>query len=88
VLEPYRQRLISEGVLTLTVRARPNARATKCVAVMDDGSLKVDLHAAPEDGEANAELIRFLAGEFLVAQSRVELVSGHRGRAKAVRITR
>jgi uncharacterized protein (TIGR00251 family) len=87
MLEVHRRRLAQEGMLTLNVRARPNARATKVLGILEDGSVKLDLHAAPEDGEANLELVRFLAQEFDVPRANVELVSGHRGRIKTLRLT-
>ena len=86
MLDSYRQRLQTEGTLTLTIRARPNARRTKIVGVMEDGSLKIDLHAAPEDGEANEELLKCLAAEFSVSRQAVTLLSGQRGRMKMVTI--
>lgn len=88
MLEAYHQLLVSEGVITLTVRARPNARATKLVEILEDGSVKIAVHAAPEDGAANEEIIRFLAEIFGVSRGQVELLSGHRGRLKIVRISR
>ena len=88
MLRSYEQRLLSEGTLTLNVRARPNARVTRITGVMEDGSLKADVHAAPEDGEANKELARHLAERFGVGISNVELLSGHRGRLKVFRVVR
>ncbi len=54
---------------------------------MADGTIKIDITAAPEDGKANAQLVRFLAREFSVPLSHVEIVRGQTGRTKTVRIT-
>jgi uncharacterized protein len=58
------------------------------MGVMEDGSLKIDLHAPPEDGEANALLAQCLAEAFDVPNANVEILAGHRGRLKTVRIVR
>jgi uncharacterized protein len=74
----------SEAV-TLTVRIQPRASKNGIVR-MEDGSLKIRLTAPPVDGAANEALVKFLAGIFSIAQSQVEIVSGHTSRAKRVRI--
>lgn len=81
------QILASQGTVTLSLRVRPNAPRTKVKDVMDDGSVKIDLAAPAEEGKANKELVRFLAEEFGVHVSQVELLSGGGNRRKLVRIT-
>jgi uncharacterized protein (TIGR00251 family) len=44
--------------------------------------LKVAVQAPPVEGRANSALIEFLADQFGVAKSRVELVSGELSRSK------
>ena len=72
---------------TITVRVDPNAKSTKIKKTMSDGSLKIDVAAPADDGKANAELIRFLAGHFGVATSQIEILSGLASRRKTVRIS-
>jgi uncharacterized protein (TIGR00251 family) len=43
--------------------------------------------AAPVDGSANDRVVELLAEHFGVRRRQVEIVSGHRSRAKTVRIT-
>ena len=47
---------------------------------------KLDLAAPPVEGQANAELIRFLAEWLQVPRSRVRLVAGASSRRKIVEI--
>jgi uncharacterized protein (TIGR00251 family) len=54
---------------------------------MEDGSLKIRLTAPPVDGAANEALVKFLSDTLSVSKSQVEIVSGHTGRQKIVRIT-
>ena len=70
--------------LILTLRVQP--RASRDQFVVEPTRLKVRITAPPVDGAANSHLLRFLAGQFGVAQSRAELISGSTGRAKTVRI--
>jgi uncharacterized protein (TIGR00251 family) len=56
--------------------------------MMADDTLKIDIAAVPEDGEANLELVRFLASEFGVGRENIEILSGQRGRRKTVKVVR
>jgi hypothetical protein len=71
--------------LVLALHVQPGAKRTEVVGMHGD-ALKVRLAAPPVDGKANAELIRFLAGAFGVAQRDVTLVRGEASRAKQVRV--
>jgi len=53
---------------------------------MSDGTLKVKVAAAPEDGKANEELCRVLASHYGVARSEVEVLSGKTNTRKQVRV--
>lgn len=48
--------------------------------------LRVDLAAPPEDGKANAELLKLLTRILGLPASRVQLKSGHAARKKSVHI--
>ncbi len=47
-------------------------------------AVRVKVAARPVDGEANAELIRFLAEALSVPEGRVSIVKGSKGHRKAV----
>ena len=71
---------------TLSVRIQP--RSSKNGATrMEDGSLKIRLTAPPVDGAANEALVKFLSDTLSISKSSVEIVSGHTGRQKIVRIS-
>jgi uncharacterized protein (TIGR00251 family) len=72
--------------MTLHLRAKPNARVNQLLAA-PDGSLTVRLKAPPQDGQANAVLLAFLAETFGVPKSWVTLMSGHTAPFKKVEIT-
>lgn len=78
------RRTAEDGVI-LSVHACPRATRSAVCGLHGD-ALKVKLRAPPVDGEANLELVRFLAGELGVARSRVTILSGLTGRAKRVAV--
>jgi len=82
------QELEDKGEITFFVKVRPGASVTSVKEILDDGYIKIDVAAVPEGGNANAELIKFLAEEFRVSRSNVEIVSGKSAREKLVRVSR
>ena len=78
--------LAEQGRVDFIVRARPSASQTKAVEQLEDQSIKIAIAAAPENGKANIELVSFLANEFGVPKTQVELVSGHTSKVKHIRI--
>jgi uncharacterized protein (TIGR00251 family) len=74
-----------DGALLLNLRVQPRAKRNLLIGP-EGGHLKVRITAPPVEGKANAHLRRFLAEEFGVPQSRVELMAGARKRLKCVRI--
>lgn len=69
----------------LTLHVQPGAKVTAIQGRHGD-ALKVRLAAAPVDGKANAELLRFLADALRVPRSAVQLIAGQTSRQKRVRI--
>lgn len=73
------------GTVRLRVRVQPRASRTEIVGE-HDGALKVRLAAPPVDGDANRELVRFVAKALGLAPSHVRLVSGASSRSKTLEI--
>jgi len=69
----------------LRIRAQPRASRTE-LAGEHGGALKVRLAAPPVDGDANRELIRFIARAVHVPASAVRVVSGSSSRSKLLEI--
>jgi uncharacterized protein len=70
--------------LRIRVRVKPRAARSRVVSV--GGVVEVAVAAPPVDGEANEELVRFLASVLGVGRRNVEIVSGAHGRTKLLRI--
>lgn len=71
--------------MILTVKVIPRARKNE-IAGYENGVLKVRLKAVPEKGQANEELMDFLAEELELPKSSLTLVRGRTGRLKHVKI--
>ncbi len=69
----------------LLVRVVPRSSRTEIVE-QSVGYLKIKLKAAPQKGQANAELIKFLAKHFDVPKSQIEIIHGLTSREKLIRI--
>ena len=69
--------------MILHLRAKANARANQLL-VAPDGTVTVRLKAPPQEGQANAVLLAYLAELFGTSKSRVELLSGHTAPFKKV----
>ncbi len=69
-----------------TVKIVPKATKTEIVGIQEDGTIKIRLMSPPVEGQANDELIKFLAEFFRVSQKDIEIVAGLDGRRKLVSV--
>jgi uncharacterized protein (TIGR00251 family) len=69
----------------LKVYLQPRSSKNEIVGPYRDG-IKVRVTAPPTEGKANEALIKFLAKEFKVSASSVEILKGHNSREKIIRI--
>jgi hypothetical protein len=70
----------------LKVYLQPKSSKNEIVGPYRDG-IKVKVTAPPIEGKANEGLIRFLAKEFGISPSCIEIVKGHHFREKILRIS-
>jgi uncharacterized protein (TIGR00251 family) len=86
-MPPYHPAMVTKrpGVLTLSVKVKPNARASSLVQA-DDGTWLATLMSPPVDGKANAELIALIAERFGCVKAAVTIKAGAGGRVKLIRI--
>jgi uncharacterized protein (TIGR00251 family) len=75
-----------DGKVRIPVRVQPRASRSEVVGE-HAGALKIRIAAPPVEGEANRELIRFIARTIGVPQSAVEITSGASGKTKVVEVT-
>ncbi len=72
------------------MRLTPRGGSNKVqgVAFDADGAalVRVSVTAPPEDGKANAALVKLLAKELKVAKSAISILSGHQSRTKLLSV--
>jgi len=76
----------STGNARLQLRVSPGA-ARAAVVGRHGGGWKVRVAAPPEDGKANAAVVRLLADTLSLPSRDVAIVSGHASRDKTVSLT-
>lgn len=74
-----------EGAIRFPVKVIPKSSKNAVAGVYMD-SLKIKITAPPVDGEANEACVKFLAKMLKVPKNSVEIVSGHTGRNKVIRV--
>ncbi len=70
---------------TFSIRIQPRASKNEIVQ-REGGGIKIRLSAPPVDGAANEALIEFLSDRLDVPKSQLEIIAGHTGREKIIRI--
>ena len=65
----------------MLVRAKPTGKRNRIVNLTDE-AVEVELAAKPRNGEANAELITFVADLLRVKKKDIQLISGGTSRDK------
>ncbi|SHO59201.1 DUF167 family protein YggU [Vibrio quintilis] len=71
--------------VVMNLYIQPKASRDNVVGIHGE-EIKIAITAPPVDGKANAHLTKYLAKQFKVAKSRVEIEKGELGRHKQVRI--
>lgn len=74
-----------KGAIEIQIYVQPGASKSELVGRHGE-AIKVRIQAPPIEGRANEAVVEFLAKEFGVAKSAVEIVRGQSSRAKRVRI--
>lgn len=71
--------------IILQIKVTPNASKNEILG-FEGEVLRVKIKGVPEKGKVNKELIKFLAKEFQVAQSEIQILSGKTSRNKKIKI--
>jgi uncharacterized protein len=85
--DPALQACVCDGLLA--VRVTPKASTNRIrIERLDTGGcrVRVDVTVVPEDGKANAAVIKLLAKALDVPKSAIAVVQGHTSRDKLLRI--
>ena len=72
--------------LVLNLRLQPKASRDAFIGPYGDDEFKITITAPPVDGKANVHLIRFLAKQFDLPKSDIEIEAGESSRSKRLRL--
>ena len=71
------------GLISIAIHAKPSAKES-AVAGVSDTAVEVQISAPPKDGEANTELVRFMAETLGLKRSQIALDKGSKSREKTL----
>lgn len=77
---------IEDNTVTFWLKVKPRSSRER-LGLDSTGELRLELHAAPTEGQANAACIAFLARLLRLSQSSVEILRGARSRRKLIRVS-
>lgn len=86
-LSALRSRLKEHGSLTIEAKVIAKASRTELSAVLEDGTIRLKVRAAPEKGKANEQVRQLLAGLFDVPERAVEISGGAHSPRKRITIS-
>ena len=72
--------------MNYSVTVKPGSKKAPLIEVTGENSLTVYVRQRAIDGAANKEVIQLLAKHFGVAKSSIEILHGHTGRQKEIRV--
>ncbi|MFA5130932.1 MAG: DUF167 domain-containing protein [Patescibacteria group bacterium] len=88
MLEKLIENLANNKEIYFNVKVIPGAPKTEIRDEMADGTIKIALAAQAEKGEANQELVNFVAKALGVRKYQVKIISGLSERAKLLKVSR
>lgn len=74
------------GRVRFRVKIQPASPRNELLGWNTAGELRIRVAAPPREGEANKELVAFLAKRFGVAKREIEIASGAHGRTKLLSV--
>lgn len=68
------------------VKVTPKSPKTQIKEILEDGTIKIALKAAPEKGQANSELIKFLSIKLALPENSITILAGKSERTKLIKV--
>ncbi|XP_023223927.1 uncharacterized protein LOC111625122 isoform X2 [Centruroides sculpturatus] len=76
----------SNDQIFIKIHAKPSAKVNEITGITD--VVDIQISARPVDGEANSELIRFIAETLCIKKTEVDVVKGLKSREKTVSVVK
>ena len=84
MLERLSQELKKKGTITFKAKITPNSGKHEISGFLANGTMKIKLKSAPEQGKANAELIKLLSEHFEVPSKNITIIKGQNSPLKTI----
>jgi len=78
---------LKENDSYVRIKVLPKSSQNEIVDIMEDGTIKIRIKAAPEKGKANQELIKFLSKKLNIPKNSISIISGKTDQVKLIKIT-
>lgn len=75
--------IIKNNTIVINIWAKPNAKASKFVAI-DERGIHISIQAKADEGKANKALIDFLANQIGIPKKSLQLIKGSKSRFKQI----
>jgi len=85
-ISTWQKKLQEKGKISFHVKVSPGANKTEWQDSLADGTWRLKVKAAPERGQANAEVVAFIASVFMVNKKSVEITAGGGARLKRIKV--
>ncbi|MBM3136929.1 MAG: DUF167 domain-containing protein [Chloroflexi bacterium] len=76
---------MNQDSASLEIKVITGAKQSEICEFLDDGSLKLKIHAKPVDGKANQELVEFLSRELGISRTEIVFIRGEHSKRKVLR---
>ena len=75
---------IKDDEVILNIKAQPASSKNEFCGLYGDDAIKIKIKAAPVEGAANKELVKFISKSFKVPKSSIKFISGETSKIKRV----
>jgi uncharacterized protein len=73
-------------MVTVLIKLTPKSRKNAITGVLDDGTIKISVTAAPVDNKANEALIKLLSKSLSIKKHQIQIKSGLTSRLKTIEL--
>ena len=87
LISGLKQELSQKKELIIKAKITPKSGRREIAGALADGTIKIKLKSAPEQGKANEELIELLAEVLQIPKRNMAIIHGHTSPLKKILIT-
>jgi uncharacterized protein (TIGR00251 family) len=70
----------------IRIKVTPRCKTEGVISTLEDGTIKIGVHAVAEKGKANLSVLKVLAMHLQIKESELKIISGHTSQIKLIKI--